>query len=67
MVAAGGNRLNDRYSVVVYAGLVARATRACVENLPNRGGETAEVLLMPNARPTKALRITTPSVARVIP
>ncbi len=60
LVAAGSNRLNPRYSVVVYAGLGARATRQCVENFPNRGGEPAEVLLMPVGRSAKSLRINTP-------
>ena len=61
VVAAGRNQLNDRYSIVVYAGLGARATRQCVENLPARGAESAEVLLMPVGQPAKALRITTPA------
>ena len=68
VVAAGNNCLNDRYSVVVCAGLGARATRQCVENLPNRGGEPAEVLLMPAGQPVKALRISsTPPVATAMP
>jgi hypothetical protein len=52
---------------VVYAGLGGRATRQCVENLPNRGGEPAEVLLMPARLPAKALRISTPPVATAMP
>ena len=68
VVAAGSNRLNGRYSIVVYAGLGARATRQCVENLPSRGGEPAEVLLMPVGLPVKALRIgNAPPVATAMP
>ncbi|HEX3727842.1 MAG TPA: C45 family autoproteolytic acyltransferase/hydrolase, partial [Pirellulales bacterium] len=56
VVVAGNHALNPRYSVVVYAGLGARATRQCIENLPNRGGEPTEVLLMPVGRPAKSFR-----------
>ncbi len=67
VVAAGGNRLNDRYSIVVYAGLGARSTRHCVENLSNRGGEPAEVLLMPAGLPVKALRTSAPNATTAMP
>lgn len=67
VVVAGANRLSPRHSIVVYAGLGGRATRQCVENLPNRGGEPAEVLLMPARLPAKALRISTPPVATAMP
>jgi Phospholipase B len=65
VIGAAGNRLNDRYSIVVYAGLGARATRQMVEGQPNRGGEPAEVLLMRAGHPMKALRISSavPAVA----
>jgi hypothetical protein len=49
VIAAGGNPLNPRYSVVVYAGLGAEATWQSVQRLPEETfGETAatEVLLM---------------------
>jgi hypothetical protein len=67
VVVARSNSLNPRYSVVVYAGLGARATRQCVESLPNRGGEPAEVLLMPVGLPAKALRVNTEPVATAMP
>jgi hypothetical protein len=67
VVAAGSNRLNPRYSIVVYAGLGARATRQCIESLPVRSEEVAEVLLMPQGRPAKALRIGTPRVETAMP
>ena len=68
VVAAGVNPLNDRYSVVVFAGLGHRATRQCVESVPNRGGEPAEILLMPAAQPTKPLRLrSTASVKTAMP
>src|SRR5262249_12534918 len=56
VIAAGTNPLNERYSIVVFAGLGARATRRAIEALPRRA-EAAEVLLMPAAQPTKAMRI----------
>jgi hypothetical protein len=67
LVAAGSNRLNPRYSIVVYAGLGARATRQCVETLPVRADEVAEVLLMPQGRPAKSLRIGTPPTETAMP
>jgi hypothetical protein len=67
VVAAGSHRLNPRYSVVVYAGLGARATRQCVEALPNRVGEAAEVLLMPARRSIKSLRIVAPPQSVAMP
>jgi hypothetical protein len=66
VVAAGGNKLNDRYSIVVYAGLGARATRRCVESLPTRG-EPAEVLLMRVGSSTKSLRVSVPPLATAMP
>ncbi|MBI3837499.1 MAG: hypothetical protein HY288_06155 [Planctomycetia bacterium] len=67
VVAAGSDTLNPRFSVVVYAGLGARATRQCIENLPNRGGEPTEVLLMPVGLPSKALRVSSPLLATAMP
>ena len=67
VVVASGNALNPRYSLVVYAGLGARATRQCVENVPNRGGEPAEVLLMPVGLPIKALRLSIAPLATAMP
>jgi hypothetical protein len=67
VVAAAENRLNDRYSIVVYAGLGARATRQAVEGQPNRGGEPAEVLLMRVGHPMKALRISAAAPAVAMP
>ncbi len=67
VITAGANPLNARYSVVVFAGLGARATRSCIENLPNRGGDPTEVLLMPAARPIRSLRVSTPPVATAMP
>jgi hypothetical protein len=66
VVVAGENRLNDRYSVVVYAGMGARATRRCVESLPARG-EPAEVLLMKVGAATKALHVSAPPLATAKP
>ena len=45
--AAGHNPLNPRYSVVVFAGLGARATRECVERKWSRPGEPAEIVADP--------------------
>jgi hypothetical protein len=68
VVAAGSNSLNRRYSIVIYAGLGARSTRHCVENLPNRGGDPAEVLLMPVGMPAKSLATATaPPTATAMP
>ena len=67
VIAAGRNRLNDRYSIVVYAGLGARATRACIENIPNRAGEPAEILLIPHGQPVKSLRTSAPPLATAKP
>ncbi len=67
VVAAGNNPLNPRYSIVAYAGLGARATRQCVESLPGRGGEAAEVVLMPVARSSKSLRIGAVPVVTAMP
>ena len=68
IVAAGSNRLNPRYSIVVYAGLGARATRACIESLADRGGgDPAEILLTPAGQPAKPLRITAAPLATAMP
>jgi len=45
VVAAGSNPANLRYSVVLFAGLSAEATRRIAEVLPNRGGILAPVFL----------------------
>ena len=66
VVAAGSNPLNDRYSVVVFAGLGARATRRCVENLPLRV-EPAEIVVTPAGQPTKAMRLSPPSLKTAMP
>ncbi len=66
VVAAGTNPLNERYSVVVYAGLGARATRKCVESLPLRV-EPAEILLTPAGQPTKAMRLSPSSLKTAMP
>src|SRR5204863_795258 len=59
VIAAGGNPLNGRYSVVVFAGLSADATRRCVQQLPRSyDGAGAPVVLM---RAGTTLRFIVPS------
>ena len=55
IIVAGDSPFSPRWSVVVYAGLGARATRRAVESLPDRGGQPAQVLLLPRGQ--KARRI----------
>ena len=58
VVAAGGNPLNPRYSVVIYAGLGAEATWHCVRRLPEgywTEPPTTEVLLMAAGSAPKAV------------
>lgn len=67
VIAAGNNPLNDRFSVVVFAGLGARATWHAIDGLANRGGDLAEVVVLPARLPAKALRITSPPIATAMP
>ncbi len=55
VIAVGQNPRNPRYSAVVYAGLGARATWKCVQELPDRGGAACEVLLLAAGQPARAL------------
>ncbi|HEY2894014.1 MAG TPA: M1 family aminopeptidase, partial [Pirellulales bacterium] len=67
VIAAGPNRLNERYSAVVFAGLSASATRRVVEGLPGRAGEAAEVLLLRAGHATKAYRAARASLETAMP
>ncbi|HEX4145046.1 MAG TPA: C45 family autoproteolytic acyltransferase/hydrolase [Pirellulales bacterium] len=55
MVVAGANPRNNRYSIVVYAGLSASATWHCVDSLPDRDERAIEVLLLPVGKPARAM------------
>ncbi len=55
IVAASENPFSPRYSVVVYAGLSAEATWRCIGQLPDRGGQAAELLLFPAGDKPKAM------------
>ncbi len=67
LVVAGANPLAERYSIVVFAGLGARATHACVEHFPTRSSEPAEALLTPARLPARPLRLSAPRVATAMP
>lgn len=47
VACAGESPFNSRYELVVYAGLGADSTRRLIESLPDRGGQPAEILLLP--------------------
>jgi hypothetical protein len=51
VVVAGGNPLNPRYSVVVFAGLGAEATWQCVQRLPDEELVTEALLMAAGASP----------------
>jgi len=55
IVVAGDSTFSPRWSVVVYAGLGARATRRAVESLPDRGGQPAQVLLLPRGQKARRM------------
>ena len=55
VIATGTNPLNHRYQVVVFAGLGAEATWHCVEMLPGRKDEAANVVILAVGTPTKSL------------
>ncbi|HUY35587.1 MAG TPA: C45 family autoproteolytic acyltransferase/hydrolase [Pirellulales bacterium] len=55
IVVAGDHPTNPRWSVVVYAGLGARATRRAVESLADRGGRPAQVLLLPRGQKARRM------------
>jgi hypothetical protein len=57
VVAAGPNPLAPDRSVVVFAGLSAEATWTCPRRFPDRGGATAEVLLMEHGETTRQLAV----------
>ncbi len=46
VIAAGTNPENPRYEVVAFSGMGAEATWHCVESLPRRNDETANVLIL---------------------
>lgn len=63
VIAAGGNPLNPRFELVLFAGLSADATWRCVQEIGDRESPPAEVLLLAhNARPR---RLVVPTVERV--
>jgi hypothetical protein len=63
VIAAGGNPLNPRFELVLFAGLSADATWRCVQEIGDRESPPAEVLLLAhNAWPR---RLVVPTVERV--
>lgn len=67
VVCAGDSPFSTRYEVVVYAGLGARATRHAIESLPDRGGEPAEILLLPAWQKPRRLCIAPPKAVAGAP
>src|SRR5262249_11967571 len=57
VVAAGPSPLAADRSVVVFAGLSAEGTWECARRFPDRGGATAEVLLMEAGGPVRRLAV----------
>ena len=57
VIAAGENRVNPRYSVVVLAGLSAEATTRTPAALFQRSAGGANVIVLPNGQKAKALVI----------
>jgi hypothetical protein len=63
VVAAGPSPLAADRSVVVFAGLSAEGTWECARRFPDRGGASAEVLLMEAGQPVRRLAVPAPSTA----
>ena len=61
VVAAGPSPMAADRSVVVFAGLSPEGTWECVRRFPDRGGATAEVLLMEAGTPNRRLTVPFPS------
>jgi hypothetical protein len=57
LVAAGPSPMAADRSVVVFAGLSAEGTWECARRFPDRGGATAEVLLMETDAPHRRLAV----------
>jgi len=57
VIAAGMNPLNERYSVVVLAGLSAEGTTRTPAALFQRSASGANVLVLPHEQNTKAMVI----------
>ena len=57
IVAAGPSPIAADRSVVVFAGLSAEGTWECARRFPDRGGTTAEVLLMEAGAPLRRLAV----------
>src|SRR5262249_44993208 len=60
VIAAAENPVNNRYSVVVIAGLSATATERAVPKLFEKG--SAEVLVLPKGREAKAMVMPAPEL-----
>src|SRR5262249_941358 len=57
IVAAGPSPMAANRSVVLFGGLSAEGTWECARRFPDRGGATAEVLLMEAGKPLRRLAI----------
>jgi hypothetical protein len=57
VVAAGDHPHDSRYSLVVFAGLGAEATRSCVQVFSDQAASPAPVLLLEAGRPPRRLTI----------
>jgi len=58
VIAAGPNPKNSRYSVVVYAGLGAKATCHAIDSLPDDDPYPAQVMLLPARERARRLCVT---------
>jgi hypothetical protein len=58
VIAAGSSPFQSRLSCVLFAGLSAEGTWQCVQTLSNRGGQHAEVMLLPHHDQPRLLVVT---------